>query len=123
MSADTGSAAGSTLLLPQAQHFPQDHTTEAVRRSRQMEIDRQLRAVKQEMRGLKTDFHVEATRRESITTGGRSEETEMSDMREQIRTMKEQIEYLQAQQESPWAQGLSDEPPPGYSARHLSIRN
>ncbi|KAF9469396.1 hypothetical protein BDZ94DRAFT_1303868 [Collybia nuda] len=124
MSADTstGSVGSSVAPVPPAKAFLQSYTTEAVRKSRQMEIDRQMRVVKQEMRDLKTDFHMETSRRASVTTGGRSEETEMSDMREQIRMMKEQIEYLQAQQQSPWAQGLSDEPPPGYSARRPSIR-
>lgn len=111
-----GPTSGTTLLLPLGQ-TSQDHTTEEVRRVRQLEIDRQMRAVKQEMRDMKTDFHMEATQGVPVTSGGRSEETEMKDMRDQIRMMKDQIEYLQSQQESPWAQGLTDEPPPGYSAR------
>jgi hypothetical protein len=122
---DTGAGPNVIALVPlgPGPHSPQDHSTEALRRARQMEIDRQMRAVKQEMRDLKTDFHIETTRRSSVTSEARSEETEMSDMREQIRMMKEQIEYLQAQQQSPWAQGLSDEPPPGYSARQSTIQH
>jgi hypothetical protein len=30
--------------------------------------------------------------------------------------MQEQIKVLQKQLATPWAQGLSNEPPPGYSA-------
>lgn len=36
------------------------------------------------------------------------------DMRDQMRIMMDQIQYLRAQQNSPYTQGLTDEPPPGY---------
>jgi len=37
------------------------------------------------------------------------------DMRVQMELMMDQIQYLRAQQNSPYAQGLTDEPPPGYA--------
>ena len=42
------------------------------------------------------------------------EEVDMSvsDMKEEIRSMKEQIRLLKEQKRSPWAEGLSDDPPP-----------
>ncbi|KAF9452099.1 hypothetical protein P691DRAFT_756703 [Macrolepiota fuliginosa MF-IS2] len=40
--------------------------------------------------------------------------TMLTDMRDQMRIMMDQIQYLRAQQNSPYAQGLTDEPPPGY---------
>lgn len=98
-----------------------DQNTEAVRKARQMELVRQMRAVKQEMRDLKTDLTAETVRRPSVDSRRtRGENVEMEQMKEQMRVMKEQIEYLRAQQQSEWAQGLSDEPPPGYSARSPS---
>lgn len=46
------------------------------------------------------------------------------ELKETLREMRAQVEYLHQQQQSAWAQGLSDEPPPGYSAitRALSLR-
>lgn len=40
----------------------------------------------------------------------------LADMREQMQVMMDQIQYLRAQQNTPYAQGLTDEPPPGYMA-------
>lgn len=40
---------------------------------------------------------------------------DVSQLKAQIQAMSEHIAYLQDQQNSAWAQGLSDEPPPGYS--------
>lgn len=50
-------------------------------------------------------------------------EIRVEDMKELIRSLRLQIEYLQLQQQSAWAQGLSDDPPPGYTpmvSRRLS---
>ncbi|KAE9396740.1 hypothetical protein BT96DRAFT_884472 [Gymnopus androsaceus JB14] len=44
------------------------------------------------------------------------DEVGMAQIREQIRAMSEQIAFLQSHQRSSWAQGISDEPPPGYDA-------
>lgn len=109
-----------------------------------MELERQMRAINQEMRNLTTEA---AGRRASLSAAYRGDrkvaprenasvnasqvgdaelgggeggvdvqaEEDFEAMKEQIRMMKEQIMMLQSQQESPWAQGLSDEPPPGYT--------
>lgn len=50
------------------------------------------------------------------------EEMSMSDMREQLMLMRAQIAYLQDQQRSTWVQGLSDNPPPGYTPVRTSAR-
>ncbi|RDB27678.1 hypothetical protein Hypma_003230 [Hypsizygus marmoreus] len=101
-------------------HGSQLDTTETTRRARQQELDRQLRAVKQEMRDLTMDIQAERTPEGSRQV--RSEDVELMEMREQMRLMREQIEFLRTQQQSDWAQGLSDNPPPGYSPRSSSIR-
>lgn len=48
----------------------------------------------------------------------------VDELKETLREMRAQVEYLHQQQQSAWAQGLSDEPPPGYSAitRAFSLR-
>jgi hypothetical protein len=53
------------------------------------------------------------------------EEVDMSvsDMKEEIRSMKEQIRLLKEQRRSPWAEGLSDDPPPGYTPTEMRTRN
>jgi hypothetical protein len=38
----------------------------------------------------------------------------LGDMRNQMQIMIDQIQYLRAQMSSPYNQGLTDEPPPGY---------
>lgn len=38
----------------------------------------------------------------------------LADMRTQMGIMMDQIQYLRAQQNTPYLQGLTDEPPPGY---------
>ncbi|KAF9469397.1 hypothetical protein BDZ94DRAFT_1293776 [Collybia nuda] len=90
----------------------QEHTTEATRRERQAEIGRQMDALKQNMRYLKAvdPFH------QRPTQGQRGRGEDVLNMRDEIQALREQINYLQAQQQSSWAQGLSDEPPPSYSA-------
>lgn len=39
----------------------------------------------------------------------------LGDMRVQMELMLDQIQFLRTQQNSPYAQGLTDEPPPGYA--------
>lgn len=52
------------------------------------------------------------------------DEMTTDELKETLREMREQVENLRQQQQSAWAQGLSDEPPPGYSAitRGFSLR-
>ncbi|KAG5653530.1 hypothetical protein H0H81_012471 [Sphagnurus paluster] len=105
----------------------QDARRDALRRARQAELDRQLLAVKREMHELNTDIKTEAVKRMSMRPPADQtreafdreiEGAEMAEMREQMRLMREQIEFLQAQQISAWAQGLTDQAPPGYSAQN-----
>lgn len=77
-----------------------------LRRTRQQTLRRQMRAIEDEMSSLSGE-------------GGESRaarDEEMSDLRTQIATMRGQLEALQSHLGSAWAQGLSDEPPPGYTA-------
>ncbi|KAF8912180.1 hypothetical protein CPB84DRAFT_1742791 [Gymnopilus junonius] len=106
---------------------------EATRRARQQELDQRLRTMQQEMAFLASDITGEkspvgpggqrnvSVRRRPTSNGtarGESEEggeeLTMAEMREQLRQMRHQISYLREQQQSAWAQGLSDDPPPGY---------
>lgn len=104
---------------------------EATRKARQNELDERLRSVQQEMMYLSSDVsngekgarHRGSVRRQQtlnrgvpIAEAGEPEgEISMEDMQEQLRNMKAQVAYLQEQQRSAWAQGLTDDPPPGYS--------
>jgi len=108
-------------------------SVETIRRARQNEIDERLRAVQQEVTHLTSDLRGEkggrqlsVRRRRADTPGNQEveeeEEMNMAEMREQLRVMKEQIGYLREQQRSAWAQGLSDDPPPGYTLNPI-LRN
>ncbi|KAF8998270.1 hypothetical protein BDQ17DRAFT_1309300 [Cyathus striatus] len=89
---------------------------EQIRRARQSEIKRRLHVVNQEMNELRSELSTPNTgagRSEKARTGG--DDDEMSRMREQVQDLQSHIELLQSQQESAWAQGLSNDPPPGYT--------
>jgi len=50
----------------------------------------------------------------SEARGQAETEQELEGVREQMRRFRTQIEHLQMDRSSDWAQGLSDEPPPAY---------
>ncbi|KAF8197599.1 hypothetical protein BJ912DRAFT_953983 [Pholiota molesta] len=118
---------GEDLISATSPHTP--HSIEAIRLARQRELDERLRTVQQEMGYLTSDMshgeksgRARSVRRRTANRnqpgeGGEvvEEEMSMSDMREQLLSMREQIAFLQDQQRSAWAQGLSDDPPPGYT--------
>ncbi|KAH7874868.1 uncharacterized protein C8R40DRAFT_1170977 [Lentinula edodes] len=109
----------------------------AIRRQRQQDLERQMQQITDEIK----DLQIEAAERNdgrdptmssSISAPGRSLSSvarsrsmrsprsadgkeDVSQLKAQIQAMSEHIAYLQDQQNSAWAQGLSDEPPPGYS--------
>ncbi|KAF9041710.1 hypothetical protein BDZ89DRAFT_1060081, partial [Hymenopellis radicata] len=66
-----------------------------LRRTRQQALQAQMRAIQNEIAGRSRG--------------------EMDDLKAQVAAMREQMKTLQTQLQSPWAQGLSDEPPPGYT--------
>ena len=101
------------------------NSVESIRKARQNEIDERLRVVQREvthltseLRGAKGGRQLPVGRPRADAQGnqevGEEEEMSMGEIREQLRVMEEQIEYLREQQRSAWAQGFSDEPPPGY---------
>lgn len=99
-------------LPPQSPSPPADPA--AIRQARQLELENQMRRIKQELRELNNEA---AGRRASLASspGVRVEDDhELRELREQIRLMRNQMQVLREQAESPWALGLSDVPPPGY---------
>lgn len=93
---------------------------ENIMRERQRELDTRMRYVQNEMSTLTADLTGQKpARKKSVRNRGPNgteteEEMTMNEMREQLRAMSSQISYLRSQQQSPWALGLSDDPPPGY---------
>ena len=136
-SPDTSLGVYSTTVTSANNSSGEEHadpnSVEAIRRARQNEIDARLRAVQQEVTHLTSDLRGEKGGRQlsvrwrrADTPGhqevGEEEEMSMAEMREQLRVMKEQIGHLREQQRSAWAQGLSDDPPPGYTL-NPALRN
>ena len=80
---------------------------------RQMEISQRLQSAEQEMHNL-TSRQLIHNPDTSSEYDGTWQETEMGNMHEQILELRTQIERLQAERSSDWAQGLSDEAPPAY---------
>lgn len=118
------SASESTTLVPfppeyQPLHVCSTKNRDELRAMRQTEINQRLQTAQQEMQNL--------TSRQSAVSGEpgpdsssssevrrQGTEHEMDAMREQIRQISTQMQQLQMQLSSDWAQGLSDEPPPAY---------
>ncbi|KAF8998269.1 hypothetical protein BDQ17DRAFT_1428557 [Cyathus striatus] len=90
-----------------------------VHRARQAKIQRRLHVVNQEMNMLKAELRAQKTpgartgKFEMARTGGNGDI--MDGIKEQMQAMQAQIELLQSQQQSPWAQGLTNDHPPGYT--------
>lgn len=83
------------------------------RQQRQRELELQMRHLQDEMVALGP----EPEQRLSASL-----QLDRSEDLQQIEMMKQQIALLQAQQRSSWAQGLTDEPPPGYTAAAVASR-
>jgi len=95
-------------------------TREALRRERQADIDYQLRELLREMRELNRDHKVDANG--PVIREATSAQTQLEvETRRQVEAMRAQAEHLRMQQNSDWAHGLSDDPPPGYTPQTLSI--
>jgi len=110
--------SGSTTLTPVRRGF-HSKSRDELRTVRQLEINQRLQAAQQEMDSLATRQTVPTSSGPGSTSSssgarGRETEHEMETMREQIRQLRAQIEHLQVERSSDWAQGLSDEPPPAY---------
>lgn len=107
--------------LPLTPPSSRTHDAAALRQARQMELETQMRRIKQELRELNNEA---AGRRASLASsrGGTDEDDQgLRELREQIQVMKSQMEILRQQANSPWAQGLSDVPPPGYYTQSLTM--
>jgi len=88
------------------QQTPLSSKQEAARQQRQKELELHMRYLQDEMRALGPGPGSSS----ALLSPERAEDAR------QMQMMREQIALLQAQQQSSWAQGLTDEPPPGYTA-------
>ena len=108
-------ASGSTVVPFRRQTFAHNNKSrDELRAVRQMEIHQRLQNAEQEMHNLTSRRLIHDGPDASSEYGRQETEHEMGSMREQIRELRDQIERLQAERSSDWAQGLSDEPPPAY---------
>jgi hypothetical protein len=101
-------------------------TLEEVRRARQEDLDNRLRVVQHNIEQLeesRTGSGRSVSLREQIS-GEAGEEIHMSvpGMQEAIRSLREQLRILREQQQSAWALGLSDDPPPGYTPMEVGMQ-
>ncbi|KAG6915336.1 hypothetical protein DXG01_012108 [Tephrocybe rancida] len=114
-------ARPETLPPPYSDNGTLDEETrsESMARLRQAQIDRQIRSLTTEMQmlaGVDPPKDRPVRIRPSLSfSRSRRETNEMSQMQQQVDTMRAEIDYLQAQLQSDWARGLSNEPPPSYS--------
>jgi len=98
---------GGDLSANSTQQLPISSKQEAARQQRQKELELQMHRLRDEMASLGPGPGWGSS---VLLDPDRAEDAR------QIEMMKQQIALLQAQQQSSWAQGLTDEPPPGYTA-------
>ncbi|KAJ4000456.1 hypothetical protein F5050DRAFT_498960 [Lentinula boryana] len=122
----------ATTTVPKSNTTPEKSE---LRRIRQQELERQMGEINEEIEELKNEAAERSDpsslglaprtsiRKKSVRKGKDKDQKmeSVAQLKAQIRQMSEQIALLQAQQNSAWAQGLSDEPPPGYSPRPLVV--
>ena len=110
-------------------------TGEDLRRQRQDELELQMQAIQREMASLASQESPASLSREALLSpvrrssqqidqrnmGHEDDETSTKLLRERVREMEGQIAYLDRQRQSAWAQGLSDDPPPGYTPPATSV--
>ncbi|KAF8630449.1 hypothetical protein AX17_005426 [Amanita inopinata Kibby_2008] len=125
---DLSSTQGSLIPLrrdaPRRGSVSSSKTREEVRAMRQMEIDQRLQSAQREMNNLTVRQSLRLSPNSPASqgagggrgsAGGAEAGEEMEVLREQVRSLNAQIDHLRVQQQSDWALGLSDEPPPAYS--------
>ncbi|TFK22988.1 hypothetical protein FA15DRAFT_670996 [Coprinopsis marcescibilis] len=91
-----------------------------LRRERQAELERQLLAIDTEMEALNRGMGEGGESTAEFTARREIEGMSVEEMREQMRMMQQQIAILRHNQGSDWAEGLTDDPPPGYTPRQTS---
>ena len=84
-----------------------------VRAARQMEISERIRAAQREMDQLTAAQGTQPAGSGRVPTPAPTQQ-EMASLRNQVQELRNRIEQMQNQQQSDWALGLSDEPPPAY---------
>ena len=108
------------MMVPTSAHTnnpPYSFTLETPRNPkterREQYFQNQMYQIQQELNDLQGIVH-----NLSSGTGNRDTEitrdTDMTRVLEQMESMRAEIDWLRRHQASDWAQGLSDEPPPGY---------
>jgi hypothetical protein len=93
--------------------LPNQGNREEVRAMRQMEISRRLRAAQREMNQLTAAQGAQPASDRVPTPGPSRQSREMASFRDQVRELQNRIR-MRNQQQSDWALGLSDDPPPAY---------
>jgi len=126
-SSDMSSSAAALLTIPteknqyQPSRLRGDRTD--IQQERQRALNERLRDAQQEMMILEADMTGEKriSRRRTVRRAGENDDQDVAEaemtwgeMRGQLQQLRNQIAYLQEQQHSSWAIGLSDDPPPGY---------
>ncbi|KAE9402049.1 hypothetical protein BT96DRAFT_570319 [Gymnopus androsaceus JB14] len=130
-----GTTAASSALSPLAMATD---SKSALRVQRQQELERQMQQIQHQMLDLQNEAaernfdiggangstvnlnssqsRATSVRRSVRSPDGTEKSEDVSHLKAQIQAMSEHIAILQDQRDnSEWAQGISDEPPPGYS--------
>ncbi|KAM6500173.1 hypothetical protein JOM56_003187 [Amanita muscaria] len=106
--------------IPVSDHQPMQNKAARLRQSRQREFDERIQSAQHELDNLRSLRNARSA--DDIggpSAAGSSRPTsslELALLRNGMQQLRDQMDYLQAQRESDWAQGLSNEPlPPAYT--------
>ncbi|KAJ7614808.1 hypothetical protein FB45DRAFT_1108950, partial [Roridomyces roridus] len=93
-----------------------DKRVTALASVRRRYLEHEMRAARERIEHMKSrrEWPVSFLSLLRVATRRRTESETISRLREQIAAQEARIQELEAEMTSPWALGLSDEPPPGY---------
>ncbi|KIL67148.1 hypothetical protein M378DRAFT_9773, partial [Amanita muscaria Koide BX008] len=112
--------SSSSSWSPVPDRLPeQGYTAARLRDVRQRELDERIQSAQREMDNLKSVRNIRSASEMASPSAGPSRSTpEVASLRNELQQLRDQMGHLQAQRQSDWAQGLSNEPlPPAYT-RH-----
>ncbi|KIL56218.1 hypothetical protein M378DRAFT_28373 [Amanita muscaria Koide BX008] len=107
--------------IPISVHEPTQSKAARLRETRQRELNERILSTQHELDNSRS---LQNARSADETTAGPSQlSPELALLRNDMQQLRDRMDYLQAQRESDWAQGLSDEPlPPAYGQLSNNVR-
>ncbi|KIL67146.1 hypothetical protein M378DRAFT_123375 [Amanita muscaria Koide BX008] len=111
--------------IPVSAHEPTQSKAARLREERQREINEHIQSAQRELDNLRPTWNAGSADEigDPSAAGPSQPSPELALLRNEMQQLRDRMDYLQAQRESDWAQGLSNEPfPPAYSQLSNNVR-